>query len=377
MINTRQGPGTTFTIAGKMPEKTSAIILGKNDDGKWLQVAFPDKEHPSWVATSFVTVTGSLDKLPVVAAPVLPTATPGTVATKAPTALPTQAFPPAKGILAFVSYDPGQNSYVINNLVIDPRNYSGYQLLGPKPADLRISTNASPFAWSPDGSRVAFVYGPNGLTDVLRVTDRGGNPKDIVSHGSGSAAGGISSPSWTSDGTRVAYVGLDNNYGTQFIYTVPADGGTEQRFFAARSGESFRGMAWGKNWILFVSNLSGQHEIWRLNADGSGPMQLTNDKRENGSPAWSPDGKTLAYYSKQVDGSYQIMTMNADGTGAKKLTNAGNNWSPTWSPDGNHIAFTSSRGGGLAIYVMDKNGGNVQLLTDKFGGEGMLPGAWR
>jgi len=377
-LNLRQGPGTNFTIAGKMPANTTAVIVGKNEDGKWLQISYPDPAHPSWVATAFVTVTGSIDRLPVVAVAPPATSTPsGPAPTKAAAATPTQAFAPPKGTMAFVSYSEQQKSYVLNNLVIDPRNFSGFKLMGPAPADLRLSTNASPFAWAPDGVRVAYVFGPNGLTDVLRVTDRAGNDKDLVSHGATAAAGGISSPTWTPDGTRIAYIGMDNNFGTQFIYTIPADGGPEQRLFAARGNESFRGLAWGKTWILFVSNLSGFHEVWRLNADGSGPLQLTNDKRENGSPAWSPDGKQFAYYSKQADGSYQIMLANADGTGAKKLTNAGNNWSPVWSPDGNHIAFTSTRGGGLAVWVMDKTGGNVQPLSDKFGAEAQLPGSWR
>lgn len=377
-VNLRQGPGTSFTVAGKMPNNTSAIILGKNEDGKWLQIAFPDAAHPAWIATSFITVTGSTDKLPVISVPVAATATPGgPTPTKVVVATPTQSFPPAKGTLGFVSFSNAQNSYSLNNLIINPRNYSGAYLLGPNPADLRLSTNMTPFAWAPDGSRLAFVYGPNGLTDVLRVTDSAGTPKDLVSHGSSTAAGGISSPTWSPDSRSIAYIGMDNNFGTQFIYTIPPEGGAEQRFFAARGGESFRGLTWGKTWILFVSNLTGTHEIWRLNSDGSGPLQLTNDKRENGSPAWSPDGKLFAYYSKQVDGSYQIMIANADGTSTKKLTNAGNNWSPSWSPDGNHIAFTSTRGGGLAIWVMDKNGGNSQMLTDKFGAEAQLAGSWR
>ena len=250
-------------------------------------------------------------------------------------------------------------------------------MLGPSPVDLRISTNIAPFAWSPDGSRLTFVYGPNGLNDILRVTNSAGEPHDLVGHGSLIAAGGISSPTWLPDGNTIAYIGIDNNYAAQAIYTISAGGGGESKFFSPRSGETFRGLAWGKTWIAFVSNLTGAHEIWRLNSDGSGPMQLTNDNRENGSPAWSPDGKTLAYYSKQADNSYQIMMINGDGTGARKLTSVANNWSPTWSPDGNWIAFTSSRNGRLDVYIMDKNGGNAQLLTDKFGGEGQLPGSWR
>jgi Tol biopolymer transport system component len=387
-VNVRQGPGTNFAIAGKMPQNTSAVILGKNEDGKWLQVAFPDAAHPGWIAAAFATVTGSVDTLPVVAVAPPATATPGGPSpTKvAAAATPTQTFPAPKGTISFVTFDPNQNSYVLNNLDVASHNFSEDRLLGPKPGpvDLRNGTNAAPFAWSPNGSRLAFVYSSNSLVDVLRVTDSAGNAQNVVSHGGQSAPGGISSPTWSPDGSTVAYIGIDNDYRTQFLYTIPAGGGTEQRLFPTspadqqtRIGEVFRGLAWSKNYFLFVSSLTGHSEIWRLNSDGSGPLQLTNDKRENGSPAWSPDGKQFAYYSKQADNSYQIMVANADGTGAHKLTNTGNNWTPTWSPDGNWIAFASTRGGRLDVYIMDKNGGNVKLLTDKVTTESFLPGSWR
>ncbi len=385
-VNLRQGPGTQFAIAGKMPKDTSAVILGKNEDAKWFQVAFPDAAHPAWVASSFVTTTGTIDQLPVVAVAPPPTATPGGPApTKAAVATATKPVPPAKGILGFVTYDAAQSSYVLNNLDVSTHAIAGDRLLGPKPGsvDLRNATNAAPFSRSPVSSRLAFVFSGNSLVDALNVTDSGGNAKPIVSHGGASAPGGISSPTFSPDGTMVAYIGIDNNYARQFLYTISADGGTEQRLFPAspadqqtRIGEVFRGLAWGKTHFLFVSNLTGFSEIWRLNSDGSGPLQLTTDKSEDGAPAWSPDGKQFAYYSKRANG-YQIMVMNADGTGAHQLTNTGNNWTPTWSPDGNWIAFASNRTGRLDVYIMDKNGGNVQVVTDKSPTEAFLPGSWR
>jgi len=386
--NARQGPGTLFTIVGKMPANTSVVVLGKSEDGKWFQVAFPDAIHPAWVPGEFVTVTGAVDQLPVVAVAPAPTPTRGAVAaaTKPPAATPTQAFPPPAGSLGFVSLDAGQNSYQLFTLGINPRSYSSSRLMGPAPFDLKLNTNAAPFAMAPNSARVAFVYSTGAIRDQLRVTNPS-NPDivmDVASHQ------GISSPTFSPDGTKIAYIGLDKagvDFGMQFIYTVPADGGTPQRFFPAnqpeqqqRAGEIYRGLAWGKTHLLFVSNLTGHFEIWRLNAGdtGSGPMQLTNDKRENMSPAWSPDGKTYAYSSKQVDGTYQIMVANAfDSSAPRKLTNAGHNFSPTWSPDGNWIAFMSNRGGRMDIWVMNKNGGSVQLLTDKFNNQGQLPGGWR
>ena len=387
--NVRQGPATTFAIAGKMPLNTAAAIVGKSEDGKWFQIAFPDAAHPAWVPGEFVTVTGTIDQVQVIAVAPPPTATRGAVvaaATKPPAATPTQAFPPVRGSMAFVSsFDASQNSYVLYNLGIEPRSYGASRLLGPAPFDLAQNTNAVPFAVAPNSARIAYVFSTGATRNVLRVTNPS-NPDiymDVASHD------GISSPTFSPDGKTLAYIGLDRSgsteLGMQFVYYVPADGGTPQRFFPAnqpeqqqRAGEVYRGLAWGKTHLLFVSNLTGQFEIWRLNGDGGGPMQLTKDKRENISPAWSPDGKTYAYSSKQADGTYQIMVANAfDGSAPRKVTNAGHNFSPTWSPDGNWVAFMSNRGGKMDIWVTNKNGGNVQLLTDKFAGQGQMPGSWR
>ena len=385
-VNMRQGPGTQFTIAGQMPKGTSATVLGKNENAQWLQVTFPDVAHPAWVASAFVTVTGTIDSLPVVAVAPPPTSTPGAVAATKVPVTPTVAVPPAKGTMGFVSFDVGQSSYVLNNLSVANHAVAGDRLLGPKPGsvDIRNGTNAPPFAWSPTDGRLAYVYSSNGLVDVLNVTDSGGNAKPVVSHGGASAPGGISSPTWSPDGTMLAYIGIDQNYSTQIIDTISAGGGIENKLFLARysqerqSGETLRGLAWGKTHLLFVSDLTGFSEIWRLNSDGSGPLQMTTDKSEDGAPSWSPDGKQFAYYSKQASG-YQIMVRNLDGSGARALTKTGNNWSPVWSPDGNWIAFSSDRGGNgrRDVYIMDKNGGSVQLISDKSPVEALLPGSWR
>lgn len=383
-VNVRQGPSTQFAIAGKIPAGASVVVIGKNEDGKWLQVAFPEPANPAWVPSEFVTVTGSIDKLPVVAVAPPPTPTRGAAtATKPPAATPTQAFPPPRGSLAFVAFDPGQNSYILYNLSIEPRSYSENRLLGPQPFDMVNTTNAPPFTMAPGSARHAFVFDAGNKVNKLRVTNiKGEDPVDVASHQ------GISSPTFSPDGATIAYIGLDKagvDYGMPFIYIVSASGGTPRRLFPThpddvqkRTGEVFRGVAWGKTHLLFVSNLTGQFEIWRLNSDGSGPMQLTNDKRENMSPAWHPDGKTYAYASKQADGTYQIMVANAfDGSAPRKLTNTAHNFTPTWSPDGNWIAFMSNRGGRMDIWVMDRNGGNARLLTDKFDKQGFVPGGWR
>ena len=378
-VNVRQGPGTQFANAGKMPKNTSSIILGKNEDASWFQIAFPDAAHPAWVASAFVTVTGTVTTLPVVAVAPSPTATKGAVAvvpTKAaPAATATVAFPAPKGTIGFVSFNSQSNSYVLSNIRVDNKEAGEFQLMGLYPADIKVMyTNATPFAWSPDGSKVVYVYGQTDKKNQLMMFNARTNeaPRVVYSHDQ------IMSPVWLSE-SKVAYVATDG--GVDSIWTVNIDGSSAVKLFPndpTRPRENIRGLSWGKSgYFLFVSNLSGASEIWRLNSDGSGPMQLTNDKRENGSPSWSPDGKSIAYYSKQTDNSYQIVVANADGSNARKLTSQGSNWTPVWSPDGNWLAFTSNRGGRLDVYMMDKNGGNVQLITDKWSAASQVPGSWR
>lgn len=84
---------------------------------------------------------------------------------------------------------------------------------------------------------------------------------------------------------------------------------------------------------------------------------------KDGSPAWSPDGRRIAFYS-QRDGNAEIYVMNADGSGATRLTNtSADEGYPAWSPDGRRISFDSDRDGNFEIYAMDADGANVRRLT--------------
>ena len=116
----------------------------------------------------------------------------------------------------------------------------------------------------------------------------------------------------------------------------------------------------GPGRIAFVSDRDGDKEIYVMNADGSGMMQVTDNEFVDHSPAWSPDGGRIAFVSDRENDAemYDIYVMNADGSGVEQLTDGCSNYRPAWSPDGDRIAFTS-RG---YIYVMNADGSGVELL---------------
>lgn len=105
-----------------------------------------------------------------------------------------------------------------------------------------------------------------------------------------------------------------------------------------------------------------------MNADGSEPRNLTKYGRGDVLPAWSPDGKKIAFMSFR-DRNAEIYVMRADGSGQKRLThnagagNTGLDYKPAWSPDGKKIAFTSWRNFNSEIYVMNADGSRERNLT--------------
>jgi Tol biopolymer transport system component len=128
--------------------------------------------------------------------------------------------------------------------------------------------------------------------------------------------------------------------------------------------------------IAFANDPGGDVDIWTINPDGSGAVNLTNAPASPESePDWSPDGTKIAF-RRGREAAGEIYTMNADGTGLTHLTsNSVKDYAPAWSPDGSMIAFASNRndpnpatcvalvGCNVDIFVMPATGGTPVQVT--------------
>jgi dipeptidyl aminopeptidase/acylaminoacyl peptidase len=121
------------------------------------------------------------------------------------------------------------------------------------------------------------------------------------------------------------------------------------------------GAAPGPRWIVFSATPSGQHtdQLFRIQASGEGLQQITTGGYPSIDPAFSPDGKRIAFARTGVG----ILTMNVDGTGIRRLTKNGRDGFPAWSPDSRQIAFIRPYKAEWTIHTMSSSGAGQRPLS--------------
>ena len=127
--------------------------------------------------------------------------------------------------------------------------------------------------------------------------------------------------------------------------------------------------------LAFVRAVGNGTALFVMDADGTDVRRLTKPVRtpeglisRDSSPAWSPDGKRLAFASDRAGGETEIYRIDADGTHLKRLTRTAahvSDHNPTWSPNGRWVAFDSDRTSffNREVYRMRPDGTGVQRLT--------------
>jgi TolB protein len=147
------------------------------------------------------------------------------------------------------------------------------------------------------------------------------------------------------------------------LYLMDYDGFNPKRFTVNRSLNILPAWSPDGRALAYVSYRQTFPDVFVASIFEGKSLNLTQGNGQSFAPSFSPDGKRVAYASNR-SGNFEIWVANADGTGARKITNsASSETAPTWSPTGAEIAFTSDRTGAPQIYVMDSEGLNVRRLT--------------
>lgn len=223
-------------------------------------------------------------------------------------------------------------------------------------------------AFSPDGTRLAYATARNGNVDIY-VAGADGKGAVNISH----SPAWDDYPAWSPDGKQIAF--SSNRGGPYQIYIMNADGSNVRRVTSGNYWDTTP--AWSPDGarLAFASDRSGTFNIYTVNLDGAAVRALTNHSNLNAFPSWSPDGKLIVYQSYRdesavqgddsvQDRDYEIIVMGADGGNARRLTsNLFADIDPAWSPDGKRIAFASDRSGSLQIYTMNADGSDVRSVT--------------
>lgn len=153
-------------------------------------------------------------------------------------------------------------------------------------------------------------------------------------------------PSLSPDGSRIAYISrIGNDYD---IWLMEADGTSKIRLTDGKGNE--RDPSWSPDGKYIVYSFQGN--IFKIDVLTGSTLELTNDTFQNTDPEVSPDGSWITFVSNR-SGNQDIWLMDAQGKGTLQLTSdKGIQKDPSWNPKGNQIAYVSDASGEFNIWVM-------------------------
>ena len=225
----------------------------------------------------------------------------------------------------------------------------------------RTSDNYAPVVWSADGRWVAFERHYDGpqrdcCVEVRIVRADGRATVKLTPRGAEDA-----DPDWSPTAPRIAFA-RRYGYGAIGVYVADADGSRVRRIM-----DNADSPAWSPDGRRIAYSSRGRTGIYVMNADGTGSRLVR--RGAHSAVSWSPNGRMLLFSAVNARGSAtQAWVVNVDGSGLRRVTKQCADVSyPAWSPDGRRIAFACIRTRPQTnvhdIYTANFNGTGLRQLT--------------
>lgn len=216
---------------------------------------------------------------------------------------------------------------------------------------------------SPDRSQVAFASERDGNWELyVKNADGSGTPTRLTN-----TSDGEWDATYSPDGSRIAFLFAPVGTNNWDLYSMAADGADIVQL--TDNSEYDANPAWSPDGsqIVFQSQLDADWKIYTTDATTLGtPVRLTQDQGINVDPNWPADGAKIAFSSDR-SGRWEVWTMNTDGSGQVQVTFDGGD-EPKWSADGTKIIFSrgrdGARNGDLEIYIMNADGSGIRPISN-------------
>lgn len=207
-------------------------------------------------------------------------------------------------------------------------------------------------------TRIAYVVQTSRISWELHIADAdGANPQAALR-----SREPIISPAWSPDGSRLAYVSFESGKPVVYVHAVM----TGERRAVANFRGSNSAPAWspdGKSLAVTLTR-EGNSQVFLMNADGGNVRRLTTSGGIDTEPYFSPDGQSI-YFTSDRGGGPQVYRMPATGGSAQRVTfNGDYNISPRLSPDGKLLAYVARRSGQFQVQVLELASGQETPVTD-------------
>lgn len=210
-------------------------------------------------------------------------------------------------------------------------------------------------AWSPDGSRLAYVSfeakKPVVYVHVLATSKR---------HVAANFKGSNSAPAWSPDGKRLAVV--LSKEGNSQLFTVNADGSGVRRLATSSGIDTEPCFSPDGQYIYFTSDRGGSPQIYRIPASGGEVQRVTFEGAYNVTPRLSPDGRSMVYVTRN-NGRFQVALMDLASRQSQILTDTFKDESPSFSPNGRMIIYATEVGGRGVLAAVSSDGRVKQKLS--------------